>query len=58
MGLADVYRLRGELSKSREQLELVKTQLPDTAYARRAETWLAAKPDAKLAHDCIGCHVP
>ncbi len=56
MGLADVYRLLGDLPKSREQLELVQRQLPASAYADRAQTWLDAKPDAKLAHNCIGCH--
>ena len=56
MGLADVYRLMDDLPKSREQLELVRMQLPDTDYAARAGEWLAAKPDAKLAHNCIGCH--
>jgi hypothetical protein len=30
--------------------------LPNTKYAERAKEWLAAKPDAKLAHVCIGCH--
>lgn len=56
MGLADVYRMMGEPAKSRAQLELVQKQLPDTEYATRATEWLAAKPAAKLAHNCIGCH--
>ena len=56
MGLADIYRLLGDRTKSREQLELVKRQLPNTEYAGRAQTWLDAKPDASLAHNCIGCH--
>ena len=56
MGLADAYRANGDLPRSREQLELVRKQLPDTDYAERAGKWLAAKPDAPLAHQCIGCH--
>ena len=56
MGLADVYRLKGDRARSVEQLELVRKQLPDTDYARRAGEWLAARPDAKLVHQCIGCH--
>lgn len=56
MGLADIYRVTGDLAKSREQLDLIKKQLPDTDYAERADQWLAAKPDAKLVHRCIGCH--
>ena len=56
MGLADVYRLSGDTAKSREQLELVKQQLPNSEYAQRAQVWLDAQPDAKLVHNCIGCH--
>jgi hypothetical protein len=46
----------GDLDKSNEQLRAVEKELPDTKYAARAKEWLAAKPDAKLAHNCIGCH--
>lgn len=56
MGLADTYRLLGDADKSKAQLDAVLKELPDTKYAKRATEWLAAKPDAKLAHDCIGCH--
>ena len=56
MGLADVYRRLGNADKSKEQLEIVVKELPDTKYSARATQWLAAKPDAKLAHSCIGCH--
>ena len=56
MGLADIYRLMGEREKSEAQLRAVQRELPDTPYAERAGQWLVAKPDAKLAHQCIGCH--
>lgn len=56
MGLADIHRSLGDLEKSREQLEAIQRELPDTDYSKRAEEWLAAKPTAKLAHTCIGCH--
>jgi len=56
MGLADVHRSLGDLDQSREQLEAILKELPDTDYAKRAEAWLAAKPSAKLMHNCIGCH--
>ena len=56
MGLADIYRSLGQLDKSREHLEALKKELPDTEYSKRADKWLAAKPTAKLAHNCIGCH--
>jgi hypothetical protein len=58
MGMADAYRLAGELAKSQEQLKAVVKDLPDTKYAERAKEWLAAKDDAKLVHNCIGCHRP
>ncbi|MGL6075636.1 MAG: tetratricopeptide repeat protein [Fimbriiglobus sp.] len=58
MGLADVYRLLGEGEKSKAQLEAIVKDMPDTKYEKRAKEWLAAKPDAKLVHSCIGCHTP
>lgn len=56
MGLADVYRLLDQPEKSKQQLVAIQKELPDTEYAERAAEWLAAKPDQKLAHNCIGCH--
>ena len=58
MGLADIYRLMGQPDKSKEQLEAIARELPDTRYAARAREWLAAKPEAKLVHNCLGCHTP
>lgn len=56
MGLADANRALGNLDESKKQLEEIRKALPDTKYAKRAEEWLAAKADAKLRHNCIGCH--
>ncbi len=56
MGLADAYRMLGEAEKSAVHLKQVQKELPDSKYAKRAEEWLKAKPDAKLVHNCIGCH--
>jgi hypothetical protein len=56
MGLADTYRLLGKLDNSKEQLEAIAKELPDTEYATRAKEWLAADPAKKLAHNCLGCH--
>ncbi len=53
MGLADVHRSLGDLEKSKIHLEAVMKELPNTEYAKEAEKWLAAKPTAKLAHNCI-----
>ena len=56
MGLADAYRLAGQLDKSKTHLEALAKELPDSKYANRAKEWLGAKDDAKLVHKCIGCH--
>jgi tetratricopeptide (TPR) repeat protein len=56
MGLADIYRSMGDMDNSRIHLEAIKAELPGTDYANRADEWLIAKPTAKLAHTCIGCH--
>lgn len=56
MGLAEVLLRKGEMEKSKEQLEAIVKALPDTRYSKRAQEWLAAKPDANLKHSCIGCH--
>ena len=56
MGLADVYRRLGEHDQSRNQLEAIKTELPDSEYSERAEQWLASDVKVKLMHNCIGCH--
>ncbi len=56
MGLADTYRLLGKHEKSKEHLEALAEELPDTEYATKAKEWLAAAPNAKLSHNCIGCH--
>jgi hypothetical protein len=56
MGLADVYRSLGKADESKTQLEAILQELPDTEYSTEAKKWLEAKPTAKLAHNCIGCH--
>ena len=56
MGLAEVYRRLDQADKSKAQLDAIVKELPDSKYEKRAKEWLAAKPDAILAHNCIGCH--
>ena len=56
MALAYAYRRLDQPEKSVEQLKLVTAELPGSRWAKRADEWLAAKPDAKLVHNCIGCH--
>jgi hypothetical protein len=56
MGLADTYRLLGQLDKSKEQLDAIAKELPETEYASEAKKWLASEPTKKLSHNCIGCH--
>lgn len=56
MALAYAYRRLGETDKSTAQLKFVAEELPGTRWATEAGEWLKAKPDAKLTHNCIGCH--
>ncbi len=56
MALAYAYRRLNEPDKSAAQLKLVTEELTGSKWATRAEEWLKAKPDAKLTHNCIGCH--
>jgi tetratricopeptide (TPR) repeat protein len=56
MGQADLHRALGNIDESKKQLEAVIKELPDSKYAKRAKEWLEAKADAKLNHNCIGCH--
>ena len=56
MGLADTYRLLGKLEESKEQLEAIAKELPDSEYATEAKEWLATASTAKLSHNCKGCH--
>jgi hypothetical protein len=56
MGLAEVYRRLNQPEKSKEQLDTIVKELPNSKYAGRAKEWLAAKADVKLSHNCIGCH--
>ena len=56
MALAYAYRRLGEADKSTAQLKLIAEELPGTRWAAEAAEWQKAKPDAKLTHNCIGCH--
>jgi hypothetical protein len=53
-GMAEGYARLGDDDKARVYFEQIRTDLPDTAYAKRAATWLETK---KLEEtQCIGCH--
>jgi tetratricopeptide (TPR) repeat protein len=56
MGLADIYRSLGKLEESKQHLDAVAKDLPNSEYAVEAKKWLEAKPTDRLAHNCIGCH--
>lgn len=56
MGMADTYRMLGNSEKSKEHLESVIKELPETEYATEAKKWLESKPTDRLSHNCIGCH--
>ncbi len=56
-GLAEGNSRIGKTEKAKEYFALVRTKLPGTAYATRAEKWLA---DGKLSAgetNCMGCHI-
>jgi hypothetical protein len=56
MGLAEAYLRLGQKDKADAQLKAVQSELKGSKYAKEADEWLAAKPGAKLEHNCIGCH--
>ena len=56
MGLADVYRALGKTEESKQQLEALVNERPDSKYAEIAQEWMKAPVKKKLSHSCVGCH--
>jgi hypothetical protein len=56
-GLAEGYSRLGDQSKAQLYFEKIKTDLPNTAYAKRADAWLTTKTLAANQTGCVGCHV-
>jgi tetratricopeptide (TPR) repeat protein len=57
VGMADGYGRLGKTEKAKEYFELVRTKLAGTAYATRAEKWLAEGKLSSRDSNCMGCHI-
>jgi len=55
-GLAEGYSRFGDEAKARQYFELIKHDLPDTAYAKRADLWMETKSLPANQTQCVGCH--
>ena len=56
-GLAEGYSRFGDARKAQLYFEQIKKDLPDTAYAKRADLWLTTKSLPVNQTGCVGCHV-
>lgn len=56
-GLADAYSRLGDEAKARKFFELIRTDLPNTEYAKRAGLWMETKSLPVEKTQCVGCHV-
>jgi hypothetical protein len=56
-GLAEGYSRFGNGEKAQFYFEQIKSDLPNTAYAQRADLWLTTKSLPANQTGCVGCHV-
>ncbi len=56
-GLADGNSRVGNETKAKEFFEQIRQRLPESAYAKRAATWLETKSLPASQSGCIGCHL-
>ncbi len=56
LGLADGYSRAGDQSKATEFFEKIRTDLPNTVYAKRANLWMESKSLPADQTRCVGCH--
>jgi len=56
-GIAEGSGRMGKTEKAKEYFELVRTKLPGTVYATRAEKWLAEGKLSARDSNCMGCHM-
>lgn len=59
MGLAEAYLRSGGDENRNKAMALLKLAQKETVYAKEANKWMQAAPDAKPAtffHTCVGCH--
>jgi hypothetical protein len=57
LGLADGYSRLGDQANAQKLFELIRTDLPNTVYAKRAGTWMETKSLSTADTQCVGCHV-
>jgi hypothetical protein len=55
-GMAEGYSRLGEEAKARAYFELIRKDLPGTAYAKRADMWMETKSLPADQTGCVGCH--
>jgi hypothetical protein len=55
-GLANGYRLLGDEAKATLYFERIRTEMPNTPYAKRAAIWFETKTLTAAQSSCIGCH--
>jgi len=56
-GLAEGYGRLGDETKARQYFEQIQRDLPNTAYAKRADLWMQSKSLPLEQTGCVGCHV-
>jgi tetratricopeptide (TPR) repeat protein len=56
IGMADAYARLGQADKAQQWFERIQKELPDTAYATSATTWLLTKSLTPRQAGCLGCH--
>ena len=56
-GLAEGYSRVGDEPKAQAFFEIISNDLPNTAYAKRANAWMETKSLPVNQTGCVGCHV-
>jgi len=56
IGLADGYSRLGNGEKAQQWFKRIQKELPGTAYAKSASTWLDTKTLTPAQSGCLGCH--
>jgi tetratricopeptide (TPR) repeat protein len=56
-GLAEGYSRLGDQEKAQQYFEQIRRELPNTAYAKRADLWFETKSIPADQTGCVGCHV-
>jgi len=55
-GIAEGYSRLGDTAKAEAYFTRIKNDLPNSAYAKRADTWFSTKSIPANQTGCIGCH--